>query len=104
MRQRIGEPLALTTAAEETAIVFDAVTRAYSTKTESVKALATVSFKVEKGGIVAVVGPSGSGKTTLLNMAAALDFPTQGTVKVGGLVTSALGKEDLQRFRNETVG
>jgi putative ABC transport system ATP-binding protein len=104
MRQRIGEPLAVTKAAEATAIVFDAVTRAYSTKTESVKALASVSFKVEKGGIVAVVGPSGSGKTTLLNMAAALDFPTQGTVKVAGLVTSALGKEDLQRFRNETVG
>jgi putative ABC transport system ATP-binding protein len=80
------------------------VTKAYSTRTESVQALDSVSFKVEKGGIVAVVGPSGSGKTTLLNMAAALDFPTQGTVRVAGSVTSALGKEDLQKFRNETVG
>jgi len=53
---------------------------------------------------VAVVGPSGSGKTTLLNMAAAMDFPTQGSVKVAGVVTSSLGKEDLQKFRNETVG
>jgi putative ABC transport system ATP-binding protein len=94
----------VTTPADESAIVFDSVTKAYSTKAESVKALDAVSFKVERGGIVAVVGPSGSGKTTLLNMAAALDFPTQGTVKVAGLVTSALGKEDLQKFRNETVG
>jgi putative ABC transport system ATP-binding protein len=96
--------MAVTTEAEQTAIVFDSVTKAYTTKAESVKALDTISFQVEKGGIVAVVGPSGSGKTTLLNMASALDFPTQGTVKVAGQVTSALGKDDLQKFRNETVG
>jgi putative ABC transport system ATP-binding protein len=94
----------MATAADDAMIAFDSVTKAYSTKAESVKALDSVSFEVERGGIVAVVGPSGSGKTTLLNMAAALDFPTQGTVKVAGLVTSALGKEDLQKFRNETVG
>jgi putative ABC transport system ATP-binding protein len=96
--------LAVTTGADSTAISFESVTKSYSTKTESVTALDTVSFEVEKGGIVAVVGPSGSGKTTLLNMAAALDFPTQGSVKVAGLVTSALGKADLQKFRNQTVG
>lgn len=94
----------MTTAAAEAAILFDSVTKAYSSKAESVKALDGVSFSVEKGGIVAVVGPSGSGKTTLLNMAAALDFPTQGTVKVAGVETSSLGKDDLQKFRNETVG
>lgn len=94
----------MTNPAAGAAIVFDSVTRAYSSKAESVKALDAVTFRVEKGGIVAVVGPSGSGKTTLLNMAAALDFPTQGTVRVEGLVTSALGKDELQRFRNETVG
>ncbi len=89
---------------DHAAVSFESVTKAYSTKEETVKALDAVSFKVEKGGVVAVVGPSGSGKTTLLNMAAALDFPTGGTVKVAGVVTSALGKEDLQKFRNETVG
>jgi putative ABC transport system ATP-binding protein len=96
--------LAVKSEADETAITFDSVTKAYSKKAESVKALDSVSFKVERGGLIAVVGPSGSGKTTLLNMAAALDFPTQGSVKVAGALTSALGKEELQRFRNETVG
>jgi len=94
----------LTAAADGVAIAFDSVTKAYSSKAESVKALDSVSFSVERGGLVAVVGPSGSGKTTLLNMAAALDFPTQGSVKVNGAVTSGLGKDDLQKFRNETVG
>ncbi len=94
----------MTASADDAMIAFESVTKAYSTKAESVKALDSVSFKVERGGIVAVVGPSGSGKTTLLNMAAALDFPTQGTVKVAALLTSSLGREDLQKFRNETVG
>lgn len=94
----------MTAEADEIAIAFESVTKAYSTKSESVKALDAVSFKVDKGGVVAVVGPSGSGKTTLLNMAAAMDFPTQGSVKVAGVVTSSLGREDLQKFRNETVG
>jgi putative ABC transport system ATP-binding protein len=86
------------------AILFESVTRSYSGKGDTVKALDSVSFSVDKGGLVGVVGPSGSGKTTLLNMAAALDFPSTGTVKVAGLTTSSLEKEDLQKFRNETVG
>ena len=94
----------MTTQGDGTAIAFESVTKAYTTKAESVKALDAVSFRVEKGAIVAVVGPSGSGKTTLLNMAAAMDFPTEGTVRVAGVVTSTLGTEDLQKFRNETVG
>ena len=94
----------MTAASEGEAISFDSVIKSYMSKDESVNALDSVSFSVDKGGIVAVVGPSGSGKTTLLNMAAALDFPTKGSVKVNGAVTSALSKDDLQKFRNETVG
>ena len=80
------------------------VTKTYLTKSESVNALDGVSFRVERGRAVAIVGPSGSGKTTLLNMAAGLDFPTQGSVRVGGVLTSDLERESLQKFRNETVG
>ena len=80
------------------------MTKAYTTKTETVRALDSVSFGVETGGVVAVVGPSGSGKTTLLHMAAAIDFPTEGSVKVAGVLTSGLARDDLQKFRNEKVG
>ncbi len=86
------------------AVVFDSVTKTYSTKYEVVKALDSVTFTVERGAVVAIVGPSGSGKTTLLNMAAALDFPSQGAVRVGGTDVSDLRRESLQKFRNEVVG
>ena len=38
-------------AAEETAMAFDSLRRAYSSKTDSVKALDAVSIKVKRGGI-----------------------------------------------------
>lgn len=85
-------------------VSFDGVSKTYSTKYETVRALDSVSIRVERGCVVAVAGPSGSGKTTLLNMAAALDFPSQGTVQVAGRATADLRGEGLQRFRNEVVG
>jgi putative ABC transport system ATP-binding protein len=54
--------------------------------------------------MTAVVGRSGSGKTTLLNLIAALDFPTEGSVRVDGIETSALLRSELQKYRNEKVG
>jgi putative ABC transport system ATP-binding protein len=89
---------------DSTIISFESVTKTYPTRSESVNALDAISFKVQRGSAVAVVGPSGSGKTTLLNMAAGLDFPTQGSVVVAGIATNNLEREPLQKFRNETVG
>lgn len=85
-------------------VTFESVTKTYSTRADSVNALDSVSLTIERAGVIAIVGPSGSGKTTLLNMAAALDFPTSGSVKVGGTETSGLKMESLQKFRNEMVG
>ena len=48
------------------------------------KALAGVSFEVEKGEIVAVLGPSGCGKSTLLSMVAGLDKPEAGEIRWEG--------------------
>jgi putative ABC transport system ATP-binding protein len=97
-------PISTTAPDDSFAVSFDSVKRTYQTKTESVNALDGVSFRIERGAVVAIVGPSGSGKTTLLNMAAGLDFPTAGTVRVAGFLTSELEREPLQKFRNETVG
>ena len=45
-------------------------------------ALQAVSVSVAKGESLAIVGPSGSGKTTLLRLAALLDEPSSGAVKL----------------------
>jgi len=63
-------------------IVFDRVNRIFQRGGESFEALHDMSFEVAEKEFVAIVGPSGCGKTTLLRMAAGLEFPTSGTVRV----------------------
>ncbi|HEY4717665.1 MAG TPA: ATP-binding cassette domain-containing protein, partial [Anaerolineales bacterium] len=43
-----------------------------------------ISFKVDKGKVLAILGPSGSGKTTLLRLIAGFEIPDRGRVLLGG--------------------
>ncbi|MCQ2425621.1 MAG: ABC transporter ATP-binding protein [Lachnospiraceae bacterium] len=78
----------------------------YSTRFggNKVEALKSVTFSVEEGEFVAIMGESGSGKTTLLNLLAALDKPTDGTVRLGGNELSAIRDSDLAAFRRDNLG
>jgi ABC-type lipoprotein export system ATPase subunit len=51
-----------------------------------------------------IAGPSGSGKTTLLNLQAALDYPDEGEVWVGGERVDSLDAEEAARFRRRLLG
>ena len=68
------------------------------------RALGGVSVRIEVGDYLAVVGPSGSGKSTLMHLLGALDRPTSGTLRVGGRDVAELGRDELARVRNETIG
>ena len=70
-------------------IVFDRVGRLFHRDGRDFPALDDVSFAVRAKEFVSIVGPSGCGKTTCLRMAAGLEFPTSGTVSVGGIPSSA---------------
>ena len=63
-----------------------------------------VSFSIAPGEAVAVVGASGSGKSTLLSLLAGLDLPSEGSVKLDGVVLSNLDEDGRARLRGEKVG
>ena len=80
-------------------ITFDKVKRVFTRGKENFLALDDVSFQVREKEFVAIVGPSGCGKTTLMRMAAGLEFPSGGTVKVGDRTVSGPGPERAVVFQ-----
>jgi len=69
-----------------------------------IRAVDAVSLGVEKGEFLALLGSSGSGKSTLLSMMAGLDRPTSGAIRVRDRNLAELDKDELARYRRETVG
>ncbi|MET0900557.1 MAG: ABC transporter ATP-binding protein [Mycobacterium sp.] len=60
-------------------MVFDDVTKRFDTGTIAIE---RADLQIAPGDFVAVVGPSGCGKSTLLRMAAGLEQPSSGTVRL----------------------
>ncbi|RVT81506.1 ABC transporter ATP-binding protein [Rhodobacteraceae bacterium CCMM004] len=60
-------------------------------------ALEGLNIDIAEGEFVALLGPSGCGKSTTLRMLAGLDFPTAGTISIGGRVVNDVppGKRDI---------
>ena len=63
-----------------------------------------IDLEVRRGEFVAVLGPSGSGKSTLLALAAGLDRPSAGEVRLDGERIDALGEDRLARLRRHKIG
>jgi ABC-type lipoprotein export system ATPase subunit len=87
-----------------TTLEIENVKKTYKMGKVLVPALRGVTFKVEKGEIVAVLGPSGSGKSTLLHILGALDRPNEGKVFVDGVNLSTLSTNELADVRLRKVG
>jgi len=63
-----------------------------------------LSFRVQKGEMLAIVGESGAGKSTLLHILGALDRPSAGDVYCGPLSVRHLSDEAAADFRNREIG
>ena len=68
---------------EKPMLEFDHIMHAYN-RTPSVDG---ISFYVERGEVVSLLGPSGCGKTTLLRLAAGLEKPLGGAIRLDGSLT-----------------
>ncbi|MGZ4359296.1 MAG: ABC transporter ATP-binding protein [Gaiellaceae bacterium] len=67
-------------------------------------ALRGLDLHVEPRQLVAVFGPSGSGKSTMLHLAAGLDEPTAGEVRVFARTLGRLAEPELAAYRARDVG
>jgi putative ABC transport system ATP-binding protein len=66
-------------------------------------ALRGLELRVEPGELLAVFGPSGSGKSTMLHLAAGLDTPSAGDVRVFGRSLTRLDEGELADYRARHV-
>jgi ABC-type sugar transport system ATPase subunit len=75
------------------AVRFDKVRKAFGTAV----AVRELDLAIASGEFVSLLGPSGCGKTTTLRMLAGLEFPTSGTIAIGGRVVNevAPGARDV---------
>ena len=80
------------------------ITKVYQMGEVEVRALAGVSFNIQKGEVVSIMGPSGSGKSTLMNTLGCLDRPTSGEYYLDGELVSTLTDDQLAEIRNRKVG
>jgi len=86
------------------AVQVENLKKIYNFGEQNLNALDGVSFKINKGEIVAIVGESGSGKSTLLHILGTLDSPTSGNILIDGKNPFDKNDKTVSSFRNLHIG
>jgi putative ABC transport system ATP-binding protein len=82
----------------------ESVTKVYGSGARAVTALDAVTIAFRSREFTAIMGPSGSGKTTLLQVAAGIDRPTSGQVRLGDTELGRMSERRLTVLRRRRVG
>ncbi|MFO1143359.1 MAG: ABC transporter ATP-binding protein [Amaricoccus sp.] len=80
------------------------VAKSYPTAQGPLQVLAGVSLTLPAGRSLALTGESGSGKSTLLHLAAGLDRPDGGAIRLGNEDVAVLPDAARARLRRERIG
>ena len=80
------------------------VSKVFGRGDAAVYALSGIDVDIYRKEYISIMGPSGSGKSTLFNMIGALDKPTGGVIKVGGVSLPKLSPLELAYFRCKYIG
>jgi putative ABC transport system ATP-binding protein len=80
------------------------VSKDYTMRGQTVRALDNVTLEIMRGDFVSVVGPSGSGKSTLLLVLGGMLTPAGGQVLVEGQSLYDLGTEQRAVIRKKKIG
>ncbi len=99
------EPVRPATGPGEAVLEARGLTRSYlGLPGRGIEVLRGLNLSLAAGAAVAIVGASGSGKSTLLHLLGALDRPTAGTVRLGGVDLATLDDDRAAALRNRSVG
>ena len=63
-------------------VVFSDVTKRF----DQFVAVKNMNFTIDPGEFIAIMGPSGCGKTTTLRMLAGLEQPSEGAIRIDGVI------------------
>ncbi len=85
-------------------IRLESITKTYPMGDRELTVLQGITFRIERGEMVAIMGPSGSGKSTTLNILGCLDRPTSGSYVLDGRDVSRLNRHELADVRAKKIG
>lgn len=80
------------------------LTKDYPVPGGLLRVLDGVDLEAVAGDAVSVMGASGCGKSTLLFLLGAIEAPSAGEVRLGGVDPHELGPDEQARFRRDQVG
>jgi putative ABC transport system ATP-binding protein len=80
------------------------VVREYRAGGHVVRAVDSITMRIDGGQFVSVVGSSGSGKSTLLHLLGALDSPDSGSIRFNGVEIATMTDDEQSSFRLHKVG
>jgi lipoprotein-releasing system ATP-binding protein len=85
-------------------IAVRALSKSFITDRGRVDVLKNVDLDIRAGERIAVVGASGAGKTTLMHLLGGLDRPSSGSVSFAGKNIFRYSAQELDAFRNRSIG